>query len=132
MPFDKEGQPFDELNSFFGTGVVVSFDLVVDNLKRYYSAVSPQGAYAVIAKEFESHGFEKLGDSDYRHSTMTERNALKMIADFSQQEKWFPANIRKIIVSPDVPKLDISDTIREIYSDMEWIKKKDNEYAQKM
>lgn len=126
MPFNDKGQPFSE--TFFGKGVVISFDLVIDNLKRYYSEKSPQGAYAVIAKEFESKGFEKLRDSDYRHRTMSEADALELISEFSKREKWFPVSISKVIVSPNVPKLDVSDTIIEFFADTEWKNKKDKEY----
>lgn len=114
-----------------GKGVVVSFDLIVENLRRYYSEKSPQGAYAVIANEFESHGFEKLKDSDYRHNTMSKKDAAKLIADFSQKEKWFPASISKVIISPNVPQLEVTNEIKGLYSDVDWINEKDKEYAEK-
>lgn len=120
--------PFNRLSSFLEMGVVISFDFVIENLKRYYSEKSPQGAYAVIAKEFENCGFEKLGDSDYRHNTMSEDNALKLIARFSEKEKWFPVSINKLIISPNVPNLDVSDTIKKLYTDIEWKNEKDKMY----
>lgn len=129
MPFDNKGQPYS--GDFFGKGVVVSFDLVTANLKKYYSEKSPQGAYEVIAKEFENHGFEKLKDSDYRNNAMSEFDALEMIKNFAQKEKWFPASVDKIIVSPNVPRLDISDTVKEVFADKDWINAKDKEYAEK-
>ena len=71
----------------FQTGVVVSFDFVYNDLRHYYSQTSPQGAYAVIEQVFVSEGFQKLGDSDYKHDTMDEAMALKIIADFAKKEK---------------------------------------------
>lgn len=126
MPFNDKGQPY--LESVFGEGVVVSFDLVTDNLKRYYSEKSPQGAYAVIAKEFKRKGFEKLKDSDYRHTSMSEADALEVISKFAKSEKWFPVCISKVIVSPNVPKLDISDRMKEYFTDTDWKNEKDRIY----
>ncbi len=116
----------------FQTGVVVSFDFIYDDLKRYYSQTSPQGAYAVIERAFVSEGFQKLGDSDYKHDTMNEAMALKIIADFAKKEKWFPVCIKKVIVSPNVPNLDISNDIRAFYTDDEWKREKDAEYGIKV
>lgn len=131
LPFDKKVQLSDESDLLFRKGVVVSFDLIVANLKRYFSEKSPQGAYSVIAKELESYGFEKLKDSDYRHSTMSKREAAKIIADFSEREKWFPASISKVIISPNVPQLEITNELKGFYSDKDWINAKDKEYAEK-
>lgn len=129
MPFDEKTKSGD--NSFFKKGIVVSFDLVIADLKKYYSETSPQGAYEVIAKAFKNQGFEKLKDSDYRHATMNKKEAARFIADFSEKEKWFPASIGKLIISPNVPRLDISDTVKQVFSDKDWINEKDKEYAAK-
>ncbi len=128
LPFNDKGQPYS--GKFFGEGVVVSFDFIVDNLKRYYSEKSPQGAYAVIERELKRNGFQKLKDSDYCHQTMNESDALELIVDFSEREKWFPLSIRKIIISPNVPKLDVSDIIIKFLADMDWKNEKDRMYEQ--
>ena len=127
MQFD-EGLELVGVRGRFQTGVVVSFDFIYDDLRRYYSQKSPQGAYAVIERAFVSKGFQKLGDSDYKHDTIDEAAALKIIADFAKREKWFPVCIRKVIVSPNVPNLDISDDIRAFYTDDEWKREKDEQY----
>lgn len=127
MPFDNQGEPFNR-KSLFGMGVVVSFDFIIENLRRYYSETSPQGAYAAIERAFVRQGFQKLGDSDYKHDTINEAKALKIVADFAKKEKWFPVCINKVIVSPNVPSLDISDNIRSFYTDDKWKQQKDTEY----
>ncbi len=129
MPSDEKIKSGD--NSFFKRGIVVSFDLVTADLKKYYSETSPQGAYEVIARAFKKQGFEKLKDSDYRHDTMNKKEAAKFIADFSEKEKWFPASVGKLIISPNVPRLDISDTVKQVFADRDWINEKDKEYAAK-
>jgi virulence-associated protein VapD len=128
LPFDNQGEPFNR-KRLFGSGVVVSFDFIIEQLRHYYSETSPQGAYAVIERAFVKQGFEKLKDSDYKHDSISEAKALKIVADFAKQEKWFPVCINKVIISPNVPSLDISENIKAFYTDDEWKQKKDEEYA---
>jgi virulence-associated protein VapD len=130
LPFNDKGEPVNR-KKLFGNGVVVSFDFIVDNLRRYYSETSPQGAYAVIEQAFVKQGFQKLGDSDYRHDSISEAKALKIVADFAKNEKWFPVCINKVIISPNVPSLDISDNIRDFYTDDDWKQQKDLEFDTK-
>jgi hypothetical protein len=53
------------------------------------------------------------------------------VADFAKNEKWFPVCINKVIISPNVPSLDISDNIRDFYTDDDWKQQKDLEFDTK-
>lgn len=100
-------------------GVVLSFDFVVDNLKTYYSETSPQGAYEVIKNYLLKNGFEHLKDSDYKNTHIDDLETADLLYHFSRENKWFPYCLKKMDISPNVIKLDVS---RDIWAfrDEEW------------
>lgn len=100
-------------------GVVLSFDFVVDDLKVYYSEKSPQGAYAVIKDFLVKNGFEHLKDSDYKNERLDDLATADLLYHFSRENKWFPFCLKKMDISPNVIKLDISKDIQALRDD-EW------------
>lgn len=100
-------------------GVVLSFDFVVDDLKTYYSETSPQGAYEVIKNFLLKNGFEHLKDSDYKNVHIDDLETADLLYHFSRENKWFPYCLKKMDISPNVIKLDVS---RDIWAfrDEEW------------
>ena len=100
-------------------GVVLSFDFVVDDLKTYYSETSPQGAYEVIKNYLLKNGFEHLKDSDYKNAHIDDLETADLLYHFSRENKWFPYCLKKMDISPNVIKLDVS---RDIWAfrDEEW------------
>lgn len=112
-------------------GVLLTFDLDTKLLRDYYSRTSPQGAYEVIERYLKKQKFEHLKDTDYRHTEMSKVEVLKLVADFAQNNKWFPLCLNKMNISPNVPILDISHDIKMMYTDEEWKQEKDAENAEK-
>jgi virulence-associated protein VapD len=109
----------DKKFDLWGNGVVLSFDFVVESLKTYYSKTSPQRAYDVIKSYLEKNGFEHLKDSDYRNENIDDVETADLLYHFSCENKWFPYCVRKMDISPNVEKLDVS---RDIWAfrDEEW------------
>lgn len=103
----------------WANGVVLSFGLAVDALKTYYSAVSPQGAYEVIRTYLIKNGFEHMKDSDYRNDSIDDLEAADLLYHFSIKNKWFPFCLRKMDISPNVIKLDVSADI-QAFRDEKW------------
>lgn len=102
-------------------GVVLSFDFIVDDLKTYYSETSPQEAYEIIKNYLLKNGFEHLKDSDYKNAHIDDLETADLLYHFSRENKWFPYCLKKMDISPNVIKLDVS---RDIWAfrDEEWAK----------
>lgn len=102
-------------------GVVLSFDFVIDDLITYYSETSPHGAYDVIRTYLLKNGFEHLKDSDYKNIHMDDLETADLLYHFSRENKWFPYCLKKMDISPNVERLDVS---RDIWAlrDEEWAK----------
>ncbi|MDO4765950.1 MAG: hypothetical protein Q4A29_07810 [Eubacteriales bacterium] len=108
--------------SIWARGIVLSFDFVVEWLEEYYSETSPQGAYTVIKNYLLKHGFEHKKDTDYVHKEMDKIAAVRVLVQFSKEQKWFPFCIRKLNISPNVVSLDIAEEFRKL-QDEKWGKK---------
>jgi virulence-associated protein VapD len=106
-------------NGIWANGVVLSFDFVVDDLRIYYSETAPQGAYEVIKSYLLKNGFEHLKDSDYRNENIDDLETAELLYHFSINNKWFPYCLKKMDISPNVIKLDVSADIRA-FCDEEW------------
>lgn len=115
---------------YYEKGVILSFDLTVNNLRKYYSYKSPQGAYEKISRYLIANGFEKLKDSDYRNANITLRQTVVLMNDFSENNKWFTLCLNKLNLSPNIPKIDISDDLKLLHNDNEWQRQKNLEYQQ--
>lgn len=98
----------------WANGVVLSFDLVVEELKQYFSEKAPQGAYEVIKKYLLKHGFEHLRDTDYKNEHITKYETVDILYRFSRENKWFPYCVRKLNISPNIITLDISEDIQAL------------------
>lgn len=107
----------------WANGVVLSFDFVVDDLKIYYSETAPQGAYEVIRSYLVKNGFEHLKDTDYKNESIDDLETANLLYHFSVKHKWFPFCLKKMDISPNVEKLDISTDIWA-FRDEEWGKAK--------
>lgn len=107
-------------NSIWDNGVVLSFDLVVSDLRQYYSKSSPQNAYTVIKQYLVNNGFTHIKDSDYVNPNIDFLKANRLIFNFSQKNKWFPYCVNKVIVSPNVKSLDLTTRIRK-RKDKNWL-----------
>lgn len=105
-------------------GVVLSFDFAVDNLRIYYSATAPQGAYEVIKSYLIKNGFEHLKDSDYKNENIDDLETADLLYHFSVRNKWFPFCLKKMDISPNVIKLDVSADIRAL-RDEDWGKEQE-------
>lgn len=123
MPFEEKIR-----ESLWKNGVVLSFDLDTERLKKYFSKTAPQGAYDVIKRFLKNNGFEHRKDSDYVNSRLNKVDASKLMYSFARKNKWFPLCAKKMIISPNVITLDIIQGIREL-TDTEWQAEKDAENA---
>lgn len=112
-----------EEKSIWSNGVVLSFDFVVEDLRVYYSENAPQGAYEVIKAYLLKHGFEHLKDSDYKNETIDDLETADLLYHFSISHKWFPFCLKKLDISPNVIKLDVSADI-QAFRDEEWGRKR--------
>lgn len=108
---------FDEKNGLWDRGIVLSFDFKIDKLRRYYSKESPENAYKVVKNFLLKNGFEHLKDSDYLSLGLNRFKTSILLKDFSFKNKWFPLCIEKLILSPNVESLDVSNTIRTFIDD---------------
>ncbi len=113
--------------SIWENGVVLSFDLYYNELKKYYSETSPENAYKVIKKFLINNGFKHIKDSDYFHNDINKIKTFKLINRFSKNNIWFPLSIKKIIISPNVSNLDITDEVKNIGDDYLRQNEKDKE-----
>lgn len=95
-------------------GVLLTFDLVMAELERYYSAKNPQNAYNVIKRFLIQNGFEHLRDTDYKNPNIDKVDTVDLLYHFSQKNKWFPFCVSKVNISPNVITLDIADDIKAL------------------
>lgn len=107
-------------NSIWDNGVVLSFDLVVSDLRQYYSKSSPQNAYTVIKQYLVNNGFTHIKDSDYYHTKLDVVDTQKLLIDFEKKHKWFPFCVGKVIISPNVKSLDVTQSIKK-GQDKNWL-----------
>lgn len=66
------------------------FCLLIQILKKleiYYDK-NYNKAYYDIRKFLLSKGFEAIGDSDYIHNNMYYMDVVKLISNYSEEEKW--------------------------------------------
>ncbi len=110
-------------DSMWKYGSVLSFDLKKEKLRKYYSMTSPENAYSVVKKFLKEHDFEHLKDSDYVHHSLNKGEVTELLMEFSLDHKWFPLSKTKIIISPNVQRLDISSTI-DSTTDKAWARQK--------
>lgn len=71
-------------------GVLLTFDLVMAELERYYSAKNPQNAYNVIKRFLIQNGFEHLRDTDYKNPNIDKVDTVDLLYHFSQKTNGFP------------------------------------------
>lgn len=109
----------DHDKGLWENGVILTFDFVVEDLKRYFSEKAPQGAYKVIKKYLLKQGFVHLKDTDYKNTEITKFDTVDILYRFSRENKWFPYCVRKLNISPNVITLDISEDIQAL-RDEEW------------
>jgi len=107
-------------NSIWDNGVVLSFDLVVSDLRQYYSKSSPQNAYTVIKQYLINNGFSHIKDSDYVNPNINILQARKLMYKFENKNKWFPFCVKKVIISPNIKSLDITTDIKKT-QDKNWL-----------
>ncbi len=103
-----------QFNDRYVNGVVLSFDLKIKSLEKYYSKTSPKNAYKVIRNFLEKNGFVSLKDSDYLNKKIDDVKTSLLLIDFSLDNKWLPLCVQKMNISPNVENLDISDTIKKL------------------
>lgn len=113
-------------NSEYKNGTILTFDLSINNLKKYYSKTSPKNAYRYIKNFLLKNGFEHLKDSDYLNKNIRDVETSLLMLDFGANNKWFPLCVEKLNISPNVERLDISDNIKNLV-DEDWLKEKDLE-----
>lgn len=116
----------NQKKSLWENGVVLSFDLDTENLRKYFSRTSPQGAYDVIKRFLKSNGFEHRKDSDYVNPNLDKIDTSKLLYLFAKENKWLPLCAKKMIISPNVITLDIIDDIWKM-ADLQWQAQKDSE-----
>lgn len=68
--------------------------------------------YKVMKNFLLKNGFEHLKDSDYLSLGLNRFKTSILLKDFSFKNKWFPLCIEKLILSPNIESLDVSNTIR--------------------
>lgn len=120
--------PSDEKRRDKNSGVVLSFDFVVDKLRCFYSNTSPQAAYREIKMFLIENGYIHLKDSDYVNMITNLVDAYSLMKDFAKDNKWFTPSLKKFNLSPYVPSLDISPELKVLFDDIDWIKEREREY----
>lgn len=106
-------------------GVLLTFDFLVADLKKYYSATLPQGAYSIIERFLVQRGFEKTKDSDYLSYSINKIQAAEIVSEFAENNKWFPISLKKLSITPIDKIWDMSTSIKTLYTDEEWKNQKD-------
>lgn len=105
-------------------GTVLTFDFVIEELKTFYSPVSPQNAYREIKMYLLQFGFEHLKDSDYKHPELSMEQSLSIIREYAKNNKWFAPCLKKLNLSPNIPVLDVSGELKLMYCDEDWLNSK--------
>lgn len=96
-------------------GTVLTFDFVIEELKKYYSSTSPKNAYREVKNYLVKNGFEHLKDSDYRHLEFSLEETFALVCDFSGNNRWFSLSLNKLNLSPNMPVIDVSKEIKDLY-----------------
>lgn len=109
-------------------GSLLTFDFLIADLEIYYSATSPQNAYYDLKRYLISKGFEHLKDSDYRHPEFSVEQSIQSAYDFAMENKWFALCLSKLNVSPNIPIVDVSLDLKNVYNDVDWMNRKVAEY----
>ncbi len=95
-------------NNLWKNGVVLSFDLDTENLRKHFNQKHPENAYSVIRRFLEKNGFEHLKDSDYKHHTLDKIDSFDLLRQFTDNHEWFRLSLSKMILSPNITQLDIT------------------------
>lgn len=111
----------DKEHDIWKNGVVLTFDLKISDLEKYYSQKSPKSAYGVVKSFLVKNGFEHRKDSDYKNGKINKIETLRLLFDFSKKNPWFLFCLQKLDISPNVHKLDISKDLMA-FRDEEWAK----------
>lgn len=111
-------------------GSYISVDFNVQKLKIFFSHTSPQGAYKKVKQYLESHGYEHVKDSNFKCNNLSHTDALKIIYEFAEENKWFSSSIKKVNIMPLSDQWDITLDIKNDYLDVSWEKEKSKEYQQ--
>lgn len=109
-------------------GYLLTFDLKINDLTKYYSNTSPKNAYKVIKKYLESEGFESKKDSDYLIYNKSNLEIVQILSSFSEKEKWFPLCVEKISVTEIKDVWDISKQVKSEYIDKDFKQAKDKQF----
>ena len=110
-------------------GILLTFDFRTEDLRKYYSKTSPQGAYTVIERFLVKNSFEKIKDSDYITLKLSKTKVLRLIDEFAKEHKWFPLALKKLSALPFIDNWDISQSIKTSHIDKAWQKQKDKEWT---
>lgn len=96
-------------------GVVVSFDLSMDMLDKYYPGgrANRARAYGAIRSFLKSHGYEHLRDSDYKNNDDTMQGCYDKILVFNENNKWFSLCVNKLIIMPGSLYCDYTDLLKD-------------------
>ncbi len=109
-------------------GILLTFDLKIDELKKYYSSTSPKNAYKVVRKYLEANGFENRKDSDYVSYDINYYRSEAIINKFAEKEKWFSICLDKISITEIKDEMDLTTVLKNNYVDHNWRKQKEKEY----
>ncbi len=96
--------------------ILLTFDLKKKDLETFYSTKSPGNAYRVIRNFFEKNGLKNVGDSDYIGENINNKDTLKLVKEFADENKWFAPCVQKLIITTADQEWDISDKIINLYS----------------
>lgn len=105
-------------NDKWTNGVVLSFDLKVELLNKFYDG-KYNNAYRDIKNYLIDKGFEHLKDSDYVNKRIDKSETVDLLKEFISESKWFASVVNKVTVSPNVISLNITEDIR-LLRDFEW------------
>ncbi len=75
--------------------LAIAFDMVIDDLKTYYSETSYTNAYYEISKVLKQYGFFRIQGSVYMTKNEDLGNLVDAIMEVSEPE-WFANSIKDI------------------------------------
>lgn len=96
-------------------GVVISFDLSMAMLDKYYPGgrENRAKAYSTIRSFLKSKGYEHLRDSDYKNNEDTMQGCYDKILNFNELHKWFSLCVNKLIIMPGSLYCDYTDLLKD-------------------
>ena len=96
------------------------FDLGINELKSFYSATNPKGAYRVIARFMHSHDFLHEQYSGY-HSTQkkTDLEVFDIISEMNESIPWLKSCVKKFEVTNIGANHDLTRLLAESIEDPE-------------